>query len=338
MKSKHTTSSRKTILVLAPLLAVASLLVLLAVFLKNNQQPLFKDRKDVAIVYTLKGGVVGFCDYLEITKTGNYVYKETCGSEKTVEGKLNYEDTKKLGSLVSGCGYFDNTSRSQVTDGLFVSLIFYGENKESRDSDCGVVSIFPNEMLWKIKANLINTVPDDPLLQGISPCGLKLSLPSSWVVGTVEDIKPFPNEGITYEASLNKQQFEVLNETHQKQLDILCFQVITKEKLSVEESIELLKPTSGLLDFKNAKFDIFPVNNKVCSHFDQWDFPTVICNTPSGTDCGVGPEAIKVKDVFICPKDGDKQTGAFIYEIVKHHQNSAEGNTLLDRVFNTITF
>lgn len=177
--------------------------------------------------------------------------------------------------------------------------------------------------------------------------GLKISLPDGWKIEKVKSRKTGSLESITYEANINRNLFKIVNVNNQSQLDINCFRPMKidetshqiKERLLLEEAVEILKPTKELSDFKNTKFDISSISQKKCAHLEQWDLPTVICNSTLNTSCDKSPEGIKVKDVFICPKEGDKSTGgAFIYEIIKYHQDTTNVESLLNKVFNSILF
>lgn len=167
---------------------------------------------------------------------------------------------------------------------------------------------------------------------------LQLSLPDNWKVNKIESKNTsLPNEGITYEASLNLQEYKVFNKQDQNQLDILCFQIVTKEQLSIAEAVKIALSTEKLLRFKQSTFDTVSLESNKCAHFEAWTLPSQICVDPLA-DCGKGSPGIKDQELYLCPKNGDSTTGSFIYAITKYYQYSTEEITLLNNVFNTIVY
>ncbi|MCJ7740456.1 hypothetical protein MUP32_04030 [Candidatus Microgenomates bacterium] len=324
----------KIILILSLLLLViASLLIAGKKILDNYQSNIPINKSKSVLVYENSGGFAGVCDYLQIMRNGQYSYEDTCriNADRYREGQLDTDEITELNRLIKEFGYFEDKWNDKMADGFGGSLKFYGSNLRNSNGNKEQIRNFANNIINKIKQAGVFT-KDQTVC-----AGLIISIPDNWNIEKVKNPQPELSEGITYEASINKQSFKLLNTNDQTQFDINCFQITIKEKLSLEEAVETLKPTKELADFKNAKFDIFTLNQRQCARFEQWTLPAVECNPP-GSKCGPAPAGIKNKEIFICPNAGDKSTGSFIYEFVKYYQGENNDDSLLNKVFSAITF
>lgn len=121
-----------------------------------------------ALSFTLTGGIIGFCDELSLTSTGDFTLR-TCTQPEPITGKLIRADLDSLNAWLPGLAGFTLNAEDNAgqADSLKSTLVFNGQGSAAADENQQRVIVqWANSLLIRIRPQLAAPPTPEPLVVG----------------------------------------------------------------------------------------------------------------------------------------------------------------------------